>query len=143
MIDTKAPNPNYRLLLHNDIKEINRLTGFIEAIGEEIGLTTSVTMSINLAIEEAVTNVILYAYPFGTDGLVYIDAFRHPSSIDFVVSDSGMPFDPTAAPEAKIDVPLEDRSIGGLGIHLVRRIMDSVTYRRSEGKNYFTMTKNI
>lgn len=100
-------------------------------------------MSLNLALEEAVTNVIMYAYPKGSDGLVDIEAVIRPSSIDFAIIDSGIPFDPTTVPEAQVDASLEDRPIGGLGIYLVRSIMDSVSYRRYEGKNILSMTKKI
>ena len=61
----------------------------------------------------------------------------------FIVTDSGRPFDPTAAPEADITLAAEDRPIGGLGILLVRNIMDSVRYDRIDGKNVLTMSKNL
>ena len=132
-----------RLILHNDIRQIPQLAGFIEAIALEASLDQSLALSLNLALEEAVTNVILYAYPEGYDGLVDIEAVIRPGSVEFIVSDSGKPFDPTKTPPADIDASLEERRIGGLGIHLVRTIMDSVSYRRQDGKNYLTMTKNI
>ena len=93
--------------------------------------------------EEAVTNVIMYAYPQGSDGLVDIEAVIRKDSIDFMVIDSGKAFDPTAVPDANIESALEDRPIGGLGIFLVRNIMDTVKYERKEGKNLLSMTKRI
>jgi sigma-B regulation protein RsbU (phosphoserine phosphatase) len=87
--------------------------------------------------------VILYAYPEGTDGLVDIEAILRDDSLEFILSDSGKPFDPTAAPEADITLGVEERQIGGLGIYLVRQIMDSVTYKRENGKNILHMTKKI
>lgn len=100
-------------------------------------------MGINLALEEAVSNVILYAYPKETDGLVDVEAILRRDSITFLVVDSGIPFDPTAAPEIDLNVPLENRPIGGLGIHLVRQLMDTVHYERKEEKNYLTMIKKL
>ena len=100
-------------------------------------------MSLNLALEEAVTNVIQYAYPEGSDGLVDVEAVLREGQLEFIISDSGKPFDPTAKPEVDITAGVEERPIGGLGIHLVKHIMDSVSYRREEGKNVLTMIKKI
>jgi anti-sigma regulatory factor (Ser/Thr protein kinase) len=98
---------------------------------------------LNLALEEAVTNVIVYAYPDGIDGLVDIEAYIREDHLEFIISDSGKPFDPTAAPQADVTLGVEDRKIGGLGIYLVRNIMDTVSYRYENGKNILTMIKKI
>ncbi|MBR0077254.1 MAG: SpoIIE family protein phosphatase [Bacteroidales bacterium] len=131
------------LILHNDIQQIPQLADFMETIAEEKHLNQNDTMSLNLALEEAVTNVILYAYPDGSDGLVDIEAVLREHSIEFTITDSGFPFDPTAAPEADITLLADERSIGGLGIHLVRQIMDEVRYQRRDNKNVLTLIKNI
>ena len=131
------------LLLHNDIRQIPQLADFIGQIADEMHLDQSLAMSLNLALEEAVTNVILYAYPKGSDGLVDIEAILRKDAVKFIISDSGSPFDPTAAPEADITLNAEDRPIGGLGIYLVRKLMDTVRYERRDGKNILSMTKMI
>lgn len=142
-------NNNYQksserhLILHNDIQQIPQLADFIETIASEANLDQGLAMSLNLALEEAVTNVIEYAYPEGSDGLVDIEAVIREGQLDFIISDSGKPFDPTAKPEVDITAGVEERPIGGLGIHLVRHIMDSVSYKREDGKNYLTMIKKI
>ena len=100
-------------------------------------------MSLNLALEEAVTNVIQYAYPEGSDGLVDIEAIIREDQLDFIITDSGRAFDPTAKPEVDITAGVEERPIGGLGIHLVKHIMDSVTYKRVDRKNILTMIKKL
>ena len=132
------------LILHNDIQQIPQLAEFVETVADAAKLDVALTMSINLALEEAVSNVIMYAYPKGSDGLVDIEAIVRKDSLQFIVSDNGIPFDPTAAPEADISLDLDERPIGGLGIFLVRNIMDEVTYTRSDdGKNILTMTKKL
>lgn len=131
------------LILHNDIQQIPQLAGFVEAIAEQKNIPQAMTMSLNLALEEAVTNVILYAYPEGTDGLVDLEAVLRDDSIEFIISDSGKAFDPTATPDADITLGVEERQIGGLGIFLVRQIMDSVSYKRENGRNILSMTKKI
>lgn len=131
------------LILHNDIQQIPQLAGFIEAIADEIHLDQSLAMSLNLALEEAVSNVIMYAYPEGSDGLVDIEAIIRHDRLDFIITDSGNPFDPTQAPEVDTTLGVEERAIGGLGIYLVRNIMDDVRYERAEAKNILSMTKRI
>ena len=131
------------LILHNDIQQIPQLAGFLEEITENIRLDQQTVMSLNLALEEAVSNVILYAYPKDSTGIVDIEAIVLNDKVHFIITDNGVPFDPTAAPDADITLGVEDRSIGGLGIYLVRTIMDAVSYKREEGKNILSMTKNI
>lgn len=131
------------LVLHNDIQQIPQLADFIGRITAESGIDQSLSLSLNLALEEAVTNVILYAYPEGADGLVDIEAIIRDTQLDFIVSDSGKPFDPTQVQEADVTLGVDDRPIGGLGVFLVRSIMDSVSYERKDGKNVLYMTKKL
>ena len=138
--DMKPDATERHLILHNNIQQIPQLADFIETIANEMRLDQSLAMSLNLALEEAVTNVILYAYPAGSDGLVDIEAIMGKDILEFIISDSGVAFDPTAAPEADISLGVEDRPIGGLGIFLVRNIMDTVSYQRTDGKNILSMT---
>ena len=132
-----------RLTLHNDIQQVSLLPAFIREVTEGKNLSPELTNNINLALEEAVTNVILYAYPEGTDGVAEIEAKAYGNTLTFILSDRGQPFDPTAREEVDITAGVDDRPVGGLGIHLVRSIMDSVRYERRDGKNILTLTKNI
>ena len=131
------------LRIENEISEIGKLSAFVEAIGEERKLDPALVSSINLALEEAATNVIMYAYPKETAGTLDVDAVLGTDALEFTLTDGGVPFDPTAAPEADVTLGAEERNIGGLGIFLVRNIMDKVTYARRDGKNILTMTKNL
>ena len=134
---------SFHLSLRNDVQQILLLEEFMERVATAAGLDPAMTMSLNLALEEAVTNVIMYAYPKGTEGPVDIDATLDGGDLCFVLSDSGTPFDPTAAPEADISLGVEERPIGGLGIFLVRKIMDQVTYQYTGGRNTLKMLKKI
>ena len=143
MAHVESNQKERRLILHNDIQQIPQLADFLETIAYEMNLEQSLVLSLNLALEEAVTNVILYAYPKGADGLVDIEAIMKEKSLEFIISDSGTPFDPTAAPTADVSLSAEDRPIGGLGIFLVRQIMDDVRYERVDGKNRLLITKAL
>ena len=101
------------------------------------------TMQLNLALEEAVVNVMNYAYPSGVTGNIDIDARANDVRLKFTISDSGSPFDPTAKEEVDTTLSAEERSIGGLGIHLIRQIMDSINYEYVDGKNVLTLRKRL
>ena len=132
---------SYHLTLHNDIAQIALLPEFVETVADQAKLSLETTSNLNLALEEAVANVISYAYPEGTDGVVDIDACVTEHGVSFVITDSGKAFDPTAKEELDINAGVEERPIGGLGIHLVRTIMDTVSYERKEEQNILTITK--
>ena len=129
--------------LYNEIGQIRKLTDFVEGIAEELQMDPALAFGMNLALEEAVTNVILYAYNKGTNGYVDIDVIQYEDTVKFILSDSGKPFDPTAVPDADVTLKAEDRKIGGLGIFLVRQIMDDVRYEYKNGRNILSMTKKF
>ena len=133
----------HSITLPNDIDTVPQLPQFIDAVAEDAALDASQTMSLNLAIEEAVVNVMEYAYPEGTKGTVNIVATIADDVLSFVISDSGKPFDPTAKAEVDTTLSAEERPIGGLGIHLVRQIMDDIAYERKDNKNILTLKKKL
>ena len=132
---------NYKLILQNDVQQVPQLALFVDEVCEAAELDMATTMKLNLAIEEAVVNVMNYAYPQDTVGDISIEAHVGKHQLQFVISDSGSPFDPTAQQEADTSLSVEERPIGGLGIHLVRQIMDAVSYERIDGKNILTLKK--
>lgn len=132
-----------RLTLPNDINTIPQLNVFIDTFAEEAALDMSFTMSLNLALEEAVVNVMTYAYPEGTTGYVDIDIKTDGEQFTCILSDSGTPFDPTQTPDADTTLSAEERPIGGLGIFLVRQIMDDVQYHYADGQNILTLRKQL
>ena len=132
-----------QLTLPNDVKQVPLLAEFIDGICEAAEVDMMLTMQLNLAIEEAVVNVMNYAYPAGTEGTVCIDAQMSNGVLQFVISDSGAPFDPTARAEVDTTQSAEERGIGGLGIHIVRQIMDSIDYKRVDGRNVLTLGKKL
>jgi sigma-B regulation protein RsbU (phosphoserine phosphatase) len=131
------------LTLTNNIDEVPQLSAFVEAVGEALSMDASVTMQINLAIEEAVVNVMSYAYPGGISGMVSITAQASDEQVQFVITDNGIPFDPTRKDAADTTLSVEERPIGGLGIHLIRHYMDGVAYERVGEQNVFTMRKQL
>ncbi len=131
------------LVLSNDTQEVPRLNDFATEVCEAVGLDSIVTMQVKLAIEEAVVNVMKYAYPQGTRGDVTIEAVSNDVRLKFTIIDSGKPFDPTVLPEVDTTLPAKERRIGGLGIHIVRQFMDSINYERSGNLNILAIRKNL
>jgi sigma-B regulation protein RsbU (phosphoserine phosphatase) len=132
-----------QLTLPNDVKQVPLLAEFIDGICDAVGVDMMLAMQLNLAIEEVVVNVMNYAYPAGTEGTVCIDAQVSDGLLQFVVSDSGVAFDPTARAEVDTTLSAEERNIGGLGIHIVRQIMDSINYKRVDNRNVLTLGKKL
>lgn len=134
-----VPTTHHALVMRNDIKQIPTLAEWIDSLD----LPQELNMPINLALEEAVSNVMLYAYPQSVSGQVLVEADKSKQQILFTISDSGIPFDPTAQAEPDLTLSAEERPIGGLGIHLVRQIMDQVEYERKDEKNILKLTKKL
>ena len=130
------------ITLPNDISTISQLSEFVETVCEEKGLDMALTMNLNLALEEAVVNVMSYAYP-DSQGDVKVDIMIDDQKVVSTLTDSGIPFDPTQKGDVDTTLPAEERPIGGLGIHLVKQIMDKVSYQYVGNQNILTLEKNI
>lgn len=133
------------LILKNEISEVSQLEDFINFITEELQLDMSLSFNLNLALEEVVVNVIEYAYPSDETHTFSIIAQGDPGDqLTLEVIDDGLAFDPTNdAPEVDTTLGVEERPIGGLGIFLVKKIMDEVTYQRTNNQNVLTMKKKL
>ena len=130
------------LTLHNDTAEVDQLGIFVKQVGESLSIDKALTGKIRLAVEEAVVNVMEYAYPKGSKGEVSIRAVSNGKRLKFVITDSGIPFNPTKVAATNTMLSVEERPVGGLGILLVRELMDSINYERIDGKNVLTLRKN-
>ena len=131
------------LTLNNKVSEISKLNAFVQSATAALNMEKMLAHQIKLAVEEAVTNVIDYAYPNGTEGHIDITIEADESRIRFILSDSGADFDPTSVSKADTTLTVDERPIGGLGILLVRNLMDSINYERTEGKNVLRMEKRF
>ncbi|MGX8682694.1 MAG: ATP-binding protein [Bacteroidales bacterium] len=129
--------------IRNQIGELERVARFIEEIGEEQGLDMELQMNLNLVMEEMVSNIIFYAYPEGSDATIDIVAECDGKELTFMLSDQGRAFDPTMKKDADINVNPAERDLGGMGIYIVKNIMNDLSYQRLQGKNLLTMTKKI
>jgi anti-sigma regulatory factor (Ser/Thr protein kinase) len=98
-------------------------------------------LALHLALDEIVTNVARYAYDEGQPRRIALSVAREPGAVRVVVSDTGRPFNPLHHVYTPEDTPLDQRRVGGLGIFLVRQVVDEVRYRRRDGRNVLTLVK--
>ena len=134
---------NKEIIIKNEIAELERVAVFVKEVSQLLSLDSETTINLNLALEEVVSNVILYAYPQKMGENIIIKASSDDNILVFTITDKGDEFDPTKVEDADITLAAEDREIGGLGIFIVKNIMNEVTYQRLDGKNILTLKKNI
>ncbi len=134
----------HEVALAPDVAEIPRLLEWIEQTLAAEGLAGAVAFKVTLALEEAVMNVINHAFvDMPPPHLIQVRLELGATALGAEVVDNGRPFDPSAAAEPDLSLPLETRDPGGLGIHLIRTMMDRVEYRRSDGHNRLLLEKAL
>ncbi len=125
-----------RLVLRNDLAELERLAGWLEDWARE-NVSPAVSFAVQLCLEEAVANVIMYG---GTDRLeIAIEVERNDGALVALIEDNGRQFDPTQAPAPSRATSLQDATIGDLGIHLMRSFANGMHYERRNGRNRLTL----
>lgn len=131
------------LTLHNRLSELERLAHEVTAFGQAQRLPEPVSHALNLALDEIVTNIISYGYDDQAEHQISLRLSLQAGEVTVEVEDDARPFNPLEAPAPDLTAPLEERSEGGLGIHLARTVMDGLEYRRQNGKNYLVMRKRV
>lgn len=106
-------------------------------------LDVRTTMAFQVALDEILTNIVDYGFPEGGGSPIEVRAARIDDTVHVDVIDHGLSFDPFAREVPDTDLPLEEREIGGLGIHLVRELMDEVHWRRENGANLLQLYKRL
>ncbi len=134
---------NETLTLTNDVHQVPELNNFVKTVADRLNLDSSLSSQLMLSVEEAVVNVMNYAYPIGTQGDISVEAQATEQWLKFIITDEGKAFDPTQGGNADTTLSAEERPIGGLGILLVQSLMDSINYERIDGKNVLTLKKKI
>lgn len=124
------------------VENIDRITDFVNEHLEAIDCPMKAQMQISIAIDELLGNIAKYAYP-NDEGQVTVrlEHFENPAAVEITFIDSGIPFNPLAQTEPDITLSAEERSIGGLGIHLVKKTMSDVHYTHTDGVNMLTIRK--
>ena len=129
--------------IKNSIAEIARVVALVEELASVQQLPPSSIWPLNVALDEVLSNIISYGHEDGAEHEICVRVSVEHGLVVAEVEDDGKAFDPLAAPTPEIDVPLEERSVGGLGIHIVRNLMDEVTYSRIAGRNRLTLKRAL
>lgn len=132
-----------RLTLSNKVEEVKVLSELMKSIGNDLQLDETTASHTNLAVEEAVVNVMKYAYPEDETGIILLKVEANAEAITFTLRDNGQPFDVTQEQEVNVVEKAQQRKEGGLGIHLMRHYMDTIDYERKDGENILILTKKI
>jgi serine/threonine-protein kinase RsbW len=131
------------IVLTNDLKELQRLGAFLNSLSGELGIDEHTLFQVNLVCDELVTNTISYGYPLEQRGMhtIRIDVGLVADGWELRITDRGIPFNPLLKSSPPVDLSLDERGIGGLGIHFVRQVMDEIRYERLYDENIVLMKK--
>jgi anti-sigma regulatory factor (Ser/Thr protein kinase) len=131
------------IVLVNRRREVERLTGLVEQFGEAHGLATDDVSAVNLLLDEVVINIISHGYDDEREHQIAVNLALEDRVLTIRIEDDGRPFNPLDAPAPDLDLPLEERPIGGLGIYIARSIADEMEYHREAGRNVLTVKKLV
>ncbi len=138
----KAPDL-LELTIENDLARLAVVRGQVESFAERQNLSPDVGFAAKLALEELLTNTISYGYGDKSVQFIKIQLEVRGDQLIIRTVDDGMAFDPRTANEPNIESSLKDRAIGGLGVHLIKNLMDGFEYRHKDGKNHVTLRKRL
>ena len=132
-----------QLQARNDLSELPRLSEFLATFFARTGLPADLARDFELALEEVFANVVMHGHPNGGQHEISVSIALEGAVVKLTVEDDGVPFNPLEAPLVDLDLPLEKRGTGGLGIHLIKGVMDELEYNRVDGRNRLVMRKKI
>jgi len=135
--------PEMALTVRNDVAELERLNAFLDEFWTANRLPQDSVMDVTLALEEVFLNVVQHGYLDTAEHRILVRLALEGKSVALTVEDDGVPFNPLEAKPPDIHLPVEQREIGGLGIHLVQRVMDGIEYARDGDHNRLVMRKRI
>ena len=139
-----AKAQHFQLSIRSEASNLSAVADFIAAAAGQSGLNDRDTYNIQMAVDEAVTNVIEHAYRGRTDGRIDIYCERHGNDFIVEIQDFGKPFDAARVPTPRTRGPLARRSVGGLGVFFMRKLMDTVEFNSTPGNgNRVRMVKHI
>lgn len=129
--------------LTNDLEQMSSFQDAFEAFAEQAGLSLAVQSQVAMVFDELLNNTISYGYHDDDEHTIDIQVDVYPSYLSVVIRDDGIPFNPFSLDAPDTTLSIEEREIGGLGVHLVRNVMDDVSYERKVNQNVLTLMKNL
>jgi serine/threonine-protein kinase RsbW len=129
--------------IDNDIAEIARINALIDTLSRRHELSETITFHIKFALDELLTNIISYSFPDAGKHKIAVRMEIEGDAFEAEVIDDGIAFNPLDEEVPDLGQSVDERQIGGLGVHFIRTVMDRAAYRRSDGRNHFTMIKKV
>ena len=133
----------YAFELKNDLSELDRLCQKCESVGASMGMPKKLIFEMNLALDELFTNIISYGFEDDREHTIKIEIKVDDNELLMRIEDDGIPFDPLIVEAPDLGCQVEDCKIGGLGIHLIRKLMDEIRYERVNDLNVLYLKKHI
>ena len=132
------------LTLDATVENLEQVLAFVDGELEAMDCPMKTQMQLDIAVEELFVNIAHYAYAPNTgSATVRVETGSEPKRVSITFLDSGVPYDPLAKPDPDVTLSAEERQIGGLGIYMVKKSMDDMTYVYRDGQNVLTITKNL
>jgi anti-sigma regulatory factor (Ser/Thr protein kinase) len=139
----EASEQTFTVKLANQLDELENIRVILKKLLADWAIPPSVEFPLNVALEEVFTNVVKYAFTDGKDHEIELKFKNLGDRLELTLSDDGLPYDPTIKPEPDTTLQAKDRPVGGLGVFLVKKVMDKVEYQRVNDKNHLILTKNL
>ena len=137
------PKKKYCFTLKRNLSELETLCQQMERLGRRLGLTKKCVFEINLALDELFTNIISYGFEDEDEHEIKVTLTPQNETLCLCIEDDGIPFNPIEVEEPDLECNVESCKIGGLGIHLIRNLVDDICYERCGDKNVLTLKKSI
>jgi anti-sigma regulatory factor (Ser/Thr protein kinase) len=132
-----------QITIKNRLSDIALVQTALKQFADVRGISSHDVMKINLIVDELISNIVSYAYQDDGEHDIEIELGLADNRLSLAITDDGVPFDPSAKDSPDTAAPLEARPLGGLGIHLVKKIADDLSYQRRAGKNVVTAVKRV
>jgi len=137
------PEKKLTFKLKNRLADLEKISGALESLHQELGFSNRCKCETNLVLEELFTNIISYAYRDGGDHEVLLRIRIEPNEMYIEIEDDGVPFDPLSANPPCLEADIEKRDVGGLGVFFARKFADQISYERVREKNIVKITKRF
>ena len=139
----KVKTQNYPFELDNDLSELKTLNKHLSAFGRNIGVQELCISEINICLDELFTNIVLYGFNDDLKHKIKFIMTVDDNILTAAIEDDGVPFNPLKKEAVDLPTNVDDAEIGGLGIHITKKLVDTISYKRKRGINRVTVRKNI
>ena len=133
----------YSFELKSDLSELKTLSNHINNFGQANGLKEILISEINICLDELFTNIVLYGFKDDLEHIIRFNLNKNGNALILNIEDNGIPFNPLLKKNSELPADINNAKIGGLGIHIVKKLMDDIWYERKPGKNRLTLKKSV